>query len=130
MSRTAQDSVGRSDGDRAELSEDGDLSDAGTIYEDDGEECMVEGGDECEDGEDGEDGEDDSRDGEVEAEAAMTPTGYRLGLGTQVVELLELLFELILEFYKEEVTDGRPASTLLVYFSGILGFSPNYNSFL
>lgn len=130
MSRTAQDPVGRGDGDRVELSEDDDLSDAETIYEDDGEEYAVDGGDECEDGEGGEGGEDNGRDGEVEAEAARTPTGYGLGLGTQAAEVLELLFVLLLEFCKDEVTDGRPASTLLVYFSGILGFSPDCNSYL
>ncbi|KAH7190073.1 hypothetical protein DER44DRAFT_851671 [Fusarium oxysporum] len=49
-----------------------------------------------------------------------------------VREALELLFGLIMEFSTEEVVDGRPASTLLVYryFSGILGFSADLNGFL
>ncbi|EWZ27911.1 hypothetical protein FOZG_18376 [Fusarium oxysporum Fo47] len=47
-----------------------------------------------------------------------------------VEEVLELLFGLIMEFRTEEVIDGRPASTLLVYFSGILGFTADLNSFL
>ncbi|KAH7471776.1 hypothetical protein FOMA001_g13799 [Fusarium oxysporum f. sp. matthiolae] len=47
-----------------------------------------------------------------------------------VEEVLELLFGLIMEFSTEEVIDGRPASTLLVYFSGILGFTADLNSFL
>jgi hypothetical protein len=47
-----------------------------------------------------------------------------------VEEVLELLFGLIMEFSTEEDVDGRPASTLLVYFSGILGFSADLNGFL
>jgi Fe-S-cluster containining protein len=47
-----------------------------------------------------------------------------------IEEVLELLFGLIMELNTEEVMDGRPASTMLVYFSGILGFSADLNSFL
>ncbi|KAH6881151.1 hypothetical protein B0T10DRAFT_411363 [Thelonectria olida] len=47
-----------------------------------------------------------------------------------IEEALELLFGLIMAFSTEEVMDGRPASTLLVYFSGVLGFSADLTSFL
>ncbi|KAK2470345.1 hypothetical protein H9L39_17962 [Fusarium oxysporum f. sp. albedinis] len=45
-------------------------------------------------------------------------------------EMLERLFGLIMAFSTEEVVDGRPASTLLVYFSGILGFTTDSTGFL
>ncbi|KAH7183899.1 hypothetical protein BKA60DRAFT_602928 [Fusarium oxysporum] len=45
-------------------------------------------------------------------------------------EVLELLFGLIMAFCTEEVIGGRPDSTLLVYFSGILGFSADLTGFL
>ncbi|KAI3579721.1 hypothetical protein IWW34DRAFT_804413 [Fusarium oxysporum f. sp. albedinis] len=41
-----------------------------------------------------------------------------------------ILIELIIEFSTKEVIDGRPASTLLVYFSRILRFSANLKGFL
>ncbi|KAK7592043.1 hypothetical protein V3481_006678 [Fusarium oxysporum f. sp. vasinfectum] len=45
-------------------------------------------------------------------------------------EVLELLFGLIMAFCTEEVIDSRPDSTLLVYFSGVLGFSADITGFL
>ncbi|KAH7471991.1 hypothetical protein FOMA001_g13814 [Fusarium oxysporum f. sp. matthiolae] len=45
-------------------------------------------------------------------------------------EVLELLFGLIMAFCTEEVMDGRPDSTLLVYYSGVLGFSADLTGFL
>ncbi|KAI3573812.1 hypothetical protein IWW34DRAFT_634647, partial [Fusarium oxysporum f. sp. albedinis] len=45
-------------------------------------------------------------------------------------EMLERLFGLIMAFSTEEVVDGQPASTLLVYFSGILGFTTGSTCFL
>ncbi|KAF4944647.1 hypothetical protein FGADI_12547 [Fusarium gaditjirri] len=45
-------------------------------------------------------------------------------------EVLELLFGLIMAFCTEEVMYGRPDSTLLVYFSGVLGFSADLTGFL
>jgi hypothetical protein len=47
-----------------------------------------------------------------------------------VDELLELVFQLSITFSTEEFVDSRPSSSLLVYFSGILGFSPDARSFL
>ncbi|KAK7592052.1 hypothetical protein V3481_006687 [Fusarium oxysporum f. sp. vasinfectum] len=44
-------------------------------------------------------------------------------------EVLELLFGLIMAFCTEEVMGGRPDSTLLVYFSGVLGFSADLTSY-
>ncbi|KZL78863.1 hypothetical protein CI238_13008 [Colletotrichum incanum] len=40
-----------------------------------------------------------------------------------------LLFELIMLFCTQEVHDGDPSQTLLVYFSGILGFTKDFHSF-
>jgi hypothetical protein len=37
-------------------------------------------------------------------------------------ELLELVFQLSITFSTEEFVDGQPSSSLLVYFSGVLGF--------
>ncbi|KAH6973332.1 hypothetical protein EDB80DRAFT_547797, partial [Ilyonectria destructans] len=45
-------------------------------------------------------------------------------------ELVELLFYLNLSISMEDFLDGRPEFTLLVYFSGILGFSPDCQGFL
>ncbi|KAL9572043.1 hypothetical protein ACKAV7_003760 [Fusarium commune] len=39
------------------------------------------------------------------------------------IEFLELLYQLCLTISTERFTEGRPRSTLLVFFSGILGFS-------
>jgi hypothetical protein len=46
-----------------------------------------------------------------------------------VGQLTELVLELSAFFAMEEYADGRPASTLLVYFSGILGMSSDGASF-
>ncbi|PNP59955.1 hypothetical protein FNYG_14717 [Fusarium nygamai] len=46
-----------------------------------------------------------------------------------VKEFLELLFELSLSLTMESFVDGKPDSALLVYFSGILGFSPDCRRF-
>ncbi|KAL3711303.1 hypothetical protein TMatcc_005101 [Talaromyces marneffei ATCC 18224] len=42
---------------------------------------------------------------------------------------LEKLFQLNIIFLTEEFTDRQPSSSLLIYFSGILGFSPDAQSF-
>ncbi|QGA19815.1 hypothetical protein EYB26_007510 [Talaromyces marneffei] len=42
---------------------------------------------------------------------------------------LEKLFQLNIIFLTDEFTDGQPLSSLLVYFSRILGFSPDAQSF-
>ncbi|KAH7186974.1 hypothetical protein DER44DRAFT_845163 [Fusarium oxysporum] len=47
-----------------------------------------------------------------------------------IEEVLEFLFGLIMAFCTEEVMDGRPDSTLLVYYSGVLGFSADLTGFL
>ncbi|KAK3939030.1 hypothetical protein QBC46DRAFT_365102 [Diplogelasinospora grovesii] len=44
--------------------------------------------------------------------------------------LLELLFGLSIEFTMERLLDSQPSSTLLVYFSGILSFSPASGTFI
>ncbi|KAF5975168.1 hypothetical protein FBULB1_7524 [Fusarium bulbicola] len=44
-------------------------------------------------------------------------------------EFLELLFELSLSITMESFADGQPGSALLVYFSGILGFSSDCRRF-
>jgi hypothetical protein len=49
----------------------------------------------------------------------------RLGVAEEssdaVNQLLELLFQLSITFSTEKFTDGQPSSTLLVYYSGVLG---------
>ncbi|KAF5704058.1 hypothetical protein FMUND_12724 [Fusarium mundagurra] len=44
-------------------------------------------------------------------------------------EFLELLFELNLSLSIEAFVDGQPGSSLLVYFSGVLGFSSDRRRF-
>jgi hypothetical protein len=46
------------------------------------------------------------------------------------IEFLELLYQLCLTISTERFNEGRPSSTLLVFFSGILGFSQDYKHFL
>jgi hypothetical protein len=45
-------------------------------------------------------------------------------------EFLELIFQLCLSICTETFDDGQPDSTLLVYFSGVLGFSADCRGFL
>ncbi|EGU72775.1 hypothetical protein FOXB_16716, partial [Fusarium oxysporum f. sp. conglutinans Fo5176] len=46
------------------------------------------------------------------------------------IEFLELLYQLCLTICTERFNEGRPSSTLLVFFSGILGFSQDCKHFL
>ncbi|KAI3571257.1 hypothetical protein IWW34DRAFT_824845 [Fusarium oxysporum f. sp. albedinis] len=50
---------------------------------------------------------------------------------TKVVfdEFLEILFQLCVTLCTETFVDGQPSSTLLVYFSGVLGFSADCHKF-
>jgi len=54
---------------------------------------------------------------------------YRLS-NNAVGRLLELLFQLSIIFNTEYFTNGQPSSTLLVCFSGVLGFSSDARDFL
>lgn len=45
-------------------------------------------------------------------------------------ELLEFLFGLSLALCTEPLTVGQPSSTMLIYYSGVLGFSPSSRAFL
>jgi hypothetical protein len=45
-------------------------------------------------------------------------------------QLLELLFQLSVTFSTEQFLDGEPSSSILVFFSGILGFSSDTKNFL
>ncbi|KAL7917309.1 hypothetical protein ACQKWADRAFT_325926 [Trichoderma austrokoningii] len=45
------------------------------------------------------------------------------------IDFLELLFELSVATCKQEVQGGRPGSTVLLYFSGIFGFSSDCQQF-
>ncbi|KAH7463312.1 hypothetical protein FOMA001_g18009 [Fusarium oxysporum f. sp. matthiolae] len=46
------------------------------------------------------------------------------------IEFLELLYQLCLTISTEHFSKGRPSSTLLVFFSGIFGFSKDCSQFL
>ncbi|KAF4458828.1 hypothetical protein FALBO_14430 [Fusarium albosuccineum] len=48
---------------------------------------------------------------------------------TSIDEFLELVFQLSFELSTEPFQNGHPDSTLLIYFSGILGFSSNCQRF-
>ncbi|KAH6953953.1 hypothetical protein BKA56DRAFT_707727 [Ilyonectria sp. MPI-CAGE-AT-0026] len=86
-------------------------SDSG-LSEDDGVE-------EWENDEDEDDEDEDQEEGGSEPGSDLTTADAVVG------ELVELLFHLSLSISMESFLDGQPASTLLVYFSGILGFSPD-----
>jgi hypothetical protein len=45
-------------------------------------------------------------------------------------QLLELLFQLSVTFSTEQFMDGEPSSSMLVFFSGILGFTSDAENFL
>lgn len=86
-----------------------------------------------------EDDESDYSESEASEEEVLSDQGETLatpeplapeGAKPQVEELLELLFGLLVRLCSEEITDGQPASTLLVYFSGVLGFLPDCTGFL
>ncbi|KAH6874261.1 recQ helicase-like protein [Thelonectria olida] len=79
------------------------------------EEEEKEGGEE--EDEDEEEGEEDN---DKEEDACKDLAG----------EMVDLLFALSLALCTEHLTNGLPQSTLLVYFSGILGFSDTANQFL
>ncbi|KAM5527056.1 hypothetical protein FOXYSP1_20568 [Fusarium oxysporum f. sp. phaseoli] len=118
--------------------------------------CDVEstdGEDDCEDGDDSDDqssvmGADDSETDDMDDEdeeseeedhnrnedqSGKTNAMRNSGGGKfppWIKEVLEFLFGLIMAFCTEEVMDGRPDSTLLVYYSGVLGFSADLTGFL
>ncbi|KAH9203136.1 hypothetical protein DL95DRAFT_377907 [Leptodontidium sp. 2 PMI_412] len=116
--------------------------------EDDGEGEDEYETDEGEDNEDDEDVEGDVEEGERddsedddEAEDGEQSVGHGSedeyqqedrfnNAGAAVDELLELVFQLSITFSTEESVDSQPSSSLLVYFSGILGFSQDARSFL
>ncbi|KAJ3454446.1 hypothetical protein MRS44_018340 [Fusarium solani] len=50
-------------------------------------------------------------------------------LGESLKEFLELLFQVSIALSTERFLDGDPGSTLLVYFSGVLGFSTDCRQF-
>jgi hypothetical protein len=112
-----------------------------TVYED--ESGDEEGTDEDDsDGyasEDGQDADRDDKDGyepEDEAEESgpdeesLDEASLALGPYSGIEELRELVFQLSITFSTASFTEGQPGSSLLVYFSGILGFSPDAQSFL
>ncbi|KAH8800209.1 hypothetical protein F5884DRAFT_624443, partial [Xylogone sp. PMI_703] len=101
----------------AEESSDDDMSDE----EDDPDYVIeVDTGNEmdCDKGE--EDGEDEDESYGQMLEVDNSPAGH----------LLELVFKLSITFSTEQFTDGDPSSSLLVFFSGILGFSNDGENFL
>lgn len=104
---------------------------------DEGDEYEVEERENDEDDEDteggveGERGDVDDGDGSVGQGAEDEYQEDWFGnAGSAVDELLELVFQLSITFSTEEFVDSQPSSSLLVYFSGILGFSLDARSFL
>jgi hypothetical protein len=104
---------------------------------DEEDEYEAEEGEDDEDDEDIEGGveeqeDDDDGDGSVGqgAEDEYQEEDWFDNAGSAVDELLQLVFQLSITFSTEEFVDSQPSSSLLVYFSGILGFSPDARSFL
>jgi hypothetical protein len=87
--------------------------------EEEGEEEKEEDDDENEDGQT--DDEDENEDGEEETTIAED---------LSMNQLLELIFQLSMTFSTQRFIDGQAASSLLVYFSGVLGFSVDAQRFL
>ncbi|KAH7247477.1 uncharacterized protein BKA55DRAFT_514321 [Fusarium redolens] len=95
------------------------------------------------------DNDDDSEDDDSEDENDCDDSGYWSNIdgpsatpyremsagvlrgSTKVVfdEFLEILFQLCVTLCTETFVDGQPSSTLLVYFSGVLGFSADCHRF-
>ncbi|CAM1507683.1 Fc.00g073240.m01.CDS01 [Cosmosporella sp. VM-42] len=99
----------------------GEASDA-----DDDEDDDIFPGSESEDAWEPEEGEVESLDGTVPRPIA-TQEKFRLEDidEGEIESLIELLFGLSLALCTEPLVDSQPSSTILVYFSGILGFSTN-----
>lgn len=116
------------------LENDGAGTDDGGLGKDDVSDPYIADTDTDTDYGDTEDDEDDYEEGAWDdddgGEREDNSNGRYVGNDPQVAEVLELLFGLIMNFCMEEVTNGRPASTLLVYFSGVLGFSTDCSTFL
>lgn len=53
-----------------------------------------------------------------------------LGSSSSIDELRELVFRLSVTFSTVSFNEGQPSSSFLLYFSGILGFSPDAQNFL
>ncbi|KAK5292262.1 hypothetical protein LTR16_001987 [Cryomyces antarcticus] len=104
--------------------------------EEDDEDYDYEGEEEEEEAEEEEEEENhrDSRGNGIDIEDEYIdedgPAEEAQGSGTAVDELSELVFQLSITFSTEQFVDGQPSSSLLVYFSGTLGFSPDVRNFL
>jgi hypothetical protein len=137
-----------SDGDLAQgrwpRARDGD-EESGMNAEDEGDEeegvLSEEEGEEADEEPDGEDNEETEACGEPDEDSADDRSvGQRSTdensenrsnhTNSTIDELLELVFQLSITFSTEEFTDSQLSSSLLVYFSGILGLSSDARSFL
>ncbi|KAH8598381.1 hypothetical protein B0O99DRAFT_659955 [Bisporella sp. PMI_857] len=99
--------------------------DEGVEYEDESvEEEEEEEADENEDDKDTEDGVERAPENDIPKRRRVDDAG------SAVDELLELVFQSSITFSTEKFVDSQPSSSLLVYFSGILGFSVDGQSFL
>jgi hypothetical protein len=67
---------------------------------------------------------------EEEEEEGDRGTGTGDVLNGPTSQLLELLFKLSMTFSMAQFLDAQPSSSLLVYFSGVLGFSSDSQDFL
>ncbi|KAF6802625.1 hypothetical protein CPLU01_16149, partial [Colletotrichum plurivorum] len=81
--------------------------------------------DDVEQGDIGEPKVDDDNDGNCTAFSS----DWSLPPGSEDADLYELLFGVLMLFATEPVPEGTPSKTLLIYFTGILGFSVDHQSF-
>jgi hypothetical protein len=116
-SRCAKDDIGDEE---TEEEEDDDDNNGGGDNDVEDEEEVV---DEAESEEDDENREEEG----VSMVERNATTGQRNGAEDA---LLELAFQLSIDFSIEPFIDGQPSSSLLVFFSGILGFSADARTFL
>ncbi|EGU81602.1 hypothetical protein FOXB_07885, partial [Fusarium oxysporum f. sp. conglutinans Fo5176] len=111
--------------------------------DEEGENADIEDWDPYEDDDNDDDSEDDDSEDDYDDSGywsnidGPSATPYRemsagvLRGSTKVVfdEFLEILFQLCVTLCTETFVDGQPSSTLLVYFSGVLGFSADCHKF-
>jgi hypothetical protein len=97
--------------------------------DEDGDDANSEDNDDDDDEEEEEEEEEDDASCESEDDSADEESESSLGSNGGMDELRELVFQLSMAFSTAGFTDGQPGTCLLVYFSGILGFSLDAQNF-
>lgn len=87
-------------------------------------------GDDVDDDDDQDDEDDDARlQGDVYPGHTSSFDEHTIIQSDDARELLEHLFRLVVSLCTQQLMDGKPSSTILIYASGILGISPSTHTF-